>query len=88
MLCATVSRRDSSLEKKTGTSTCVSPSPDHANLPIVIRYQRTAPERHDTGRDSQTPVAVVLILSLGVASGLQTQTTTHIGRWTLNESLC
>lgn len=33
------------IRKEKKVPTRVSPSPDHANLPIVIRYQRTASER-------------------------------------------
>ena len=37
------------IRKENRVLTCVSPSPDHANLLIVIRYQRTAPERRIPG---------------------------------------
>lgn len=41
---ATVGSQGSSSEKKKRSQPVLSPSPDHANLLIVIRYQRTAPE--------------------------------------------
>lgn len=67
-------------EKKVPTRVSVSLSPDHANLLILIRYQRTAPERRIPSRIDRHLWQLYTYLSLGVASAPDAVDTSY---WTV-----